>query len=66
MPPAEPKLVFNLAPGAIRSYRLSFKIPSTLTAGSYLLVAVLDPGNTLNDPNLGNNLIVGSTQFVIS
>jgi hypothetical protein len=63
---AEPKLSFNLLPAATRTYRLSFKIPSTLTAGTYVLVAVLDPGNILNDPNLTNNVIVGSTQFTIS
>ena len=62
---AEPTLLLNLPPGVTRTYRLSFKIPATLAANTYVLVAVLDPGNTLNDPNLANNLIAGSTQFTV-
>jgi hypothetical protein len=52
--------------GMHRKYRLSFKIPTTLPANTYVLVAVLDPANTLNDPNLTNNVIVGSTQFTVA
>jgi uncharacterized delta-60 repeat protein len=63
---AEPKLALNLPAGITRKYRLSFKIPTTLPAGTYVLVAVLDPANTLNDPNLTNNVIVGSTQFTVA
>jgi uncharacterized delta-60 repeat protein len=62
---AEPKVVFNLAPSTTRKYHLTFRVPTTLPANTYVLVAVLDPGNSLNDPNLADNILVGSTQFVV-
>jgi hypothetical protein len=31
-----------------------------------VLVALLDPANTLNGPNLSNNIIVGSKPFTIA
>ena len=63
---AEPTLLLNLAVGATRTYKLTIVIPTTLAANTYVLVAVLDPADTLNDPNLANHLIVGQTQFTIS
>jgi len=62
----EPNLLLNLAPGASRSYRLTFKIPTTLAADTYQLVADLDPANTLSEPNLTNNIIVESTTFTVA
>jgi hypothetical protein len=59
----QPTLALNLPASVTRTYRLSFKLPTTLPANTYVFVAVIDPANTLNDPNLGNNVIVGSTQF---
>jgi hypothetical protein len=62
----EPTLLLNLPAGITRKYRLSFKIPSTLlSAGTYVLIAVLDPANTLNEPNLANNVLVGSTALTV-
>jgi uncharacterized delta-60 repeat protein len=61
----EPTLKLNLQPGAEHVYRLTVRIPTTLVSGTYMLVAVLDPANTLGDPNLANNLIVGTTAFTV-
>jgi uncharacterized delta-60 repeat protein len=63
---AEPTLLLNLPATTTRKYRLTFKMPSTLPATNYTLVVVLDPANTLSDPNLANNVIVGSQQFVVT
>jgi hypothetical protein len=63
---AEPTLLLNLSPNGIaKHFRLSFRIPSNLPANTYVLVAVLDPNNTLNDPNLSNNVLVGTTMFTV-
>ncbi len=61
----EPTLKLNLQPSATHLYRLTVKIPATLTAGSYVLIAVLDPANTLGDPDLTNNVIIGTAPFTV-
>ena len=63
---AEPTLLLSLPFGVTRKYRLTFKLPSTLAAATYVFVAVLDPANMLNDSNLANNVIVGMTQFTVA
>ena len=60
---AMPNLVLNLPANVTRTYRLRFKMPTALAIGSFVLVVVLDPNNTLDDPNLSNNVIVGETTF---
>jgi uncharacterized delta-60 repeat protein len=59
----QPTVQLNLKAGQVRKYRLSLKIPVTLTANTYLFVAVLDPNNSLGDPTSANNLIAGTMQF---
>jgi hypothetical protein len=41
-------------------------VPTTLPANTYVLVAVLDPGNSLDEANLADNVMIGSTQFTVS
>jgi uncharacterized delta-60 repeat protein len=57
---SEPTLSLNLPAGITRKYRLTFKVPATLAANTYVLVAVLDP-------NGNRSTILGlSTQFVVA
>jgi uncharacterized delta-60 repeat protein len=63
---AEPTLVLSLLPnGLSRNYRLTFKIPSGLPAGTYTFILILDPANTLNDPTSADNILYGSTSFTV-
>jgi uncharacterized delta-60 repeat protein len=62
---ASPALALNLPVGATRNFHEKFTMP-TLSSGSYFLVAVVDPSNTLNDPNFGNNVIVSTAMVVVS
>jgi len=39
--------------------------PASLPAGTYFLLALLDPSNILKDPITGNNLLVSGTSFVV-
>jgi uncharacterized delta-60 repeat protein len=64
-PLAQPTLLLNLPPGVSRKYHMTFRVPTTLAANTYVLVAVLDPGNTLSDPTQADNVIVGTTQFTV-
>jgi uncharacterized delta-60 repeat protein len=60
-------LPLSLQPnGVARPYHLTIKLPSTLPAGTYTLIVMLDPNNTLSDPNLTNNVIVGQTTFIVA
>ena len=59
---AQSTLALALQPnGKSRTYHLITKIPATLSSGSYTLLAVLDPNNTLGQPTLMNNVITGPT-----
>jgi hypothetical protein len=45
---------------------LSATIPAGTAAGTYFLIAQIDPGNTLGDTNLTNNVIASSKEVVVS
>ncbi|HET6249366.1 MAG TPA: CARDB domain-containing protein [Tepidisphaeraceae bacterium] len=53
----------GLKAGASKAFKESVMVPSALPAGTYYLLALLDPSNTLNDANVANNLIVSSATF---
>jgi uncharacterized delta-60 repeat protein len=59
-------LALNLKAGASKSFKESFVFPSSLPAGTYFLLALLDPSNILKDPNFSNNLLVSGTSFVVA
>ena len=49
-----------------KSTKLVVVIPTPTTAGSYYLIAVLDPQNTFNDVSLTNNIFVSGEAVAIS
>jgi uncharacterized delta-60 repeat protein len=58
-------LRFNLKPGAARTFHEKLALPATLPAGTYTLLALLDPGNVFNQNNTAGNLITGIGTFVV-
>lgn len=59
------KLAVSLAAGKGRSYRLSFKVPSTVTPGSYYLIAVIDPADSLGSIDQTRSTVLDPTQLVV-
>jgi hypothetical protein len=57
-------LKLNLKAGAGHLYKFKLALPTTLPAGTYMLVALLDPANVFNDPNSAMNFIVSGNTFV--
>ena len=58
-------LHLNLPAGATRMYRVKLSLPASLPAGTYTLLALLDPANALDDPNAASNFIVSANTFVV-
>jgi uncharacterized delta-60 repeat protein len=48
-----------------RVFRTTLAIPKTLPHGNYFLIALLDPADVFNDPNLSNNLIRSGNIFTV-
>jgi hypothetical protein len=40
-------------------------LPSTVPAGTYTLLALLDPANVFKDPSAATNFIVSGNTFVV-
>ena len=59
-------LKLNLKSGAAHVYKLKLALPATLPAGTYMVVALLDPANVFNDPNAAMNFIVSGNTFVVA
>ena len=59
-------LKLNLKSGATHVYKLKLALPATLAAGTYMLVAILDPANVFNDPNAAMNFIVSGNTFIVA
>jgi uncharacterized delta-60 repeat protein len=57
-------LSLGLKPNVSHVFKAKFSLPSTLPAGSYTLVALLDPANVFNDPNAGTNFVVSGNTFI--
>jgi hypothetical protein len=58
-----PGLSLNLKNGSTKPAHQKLTIPTTLPAGTYYLLAVLDSGNTLGDINTTNNLLISANTF---
>jgi uncharacterized delta-60 repeat protein len=58
-----PGLKLNLKNGLSKPIHERLIIPSTLPAGTYFLLAVIDPDNILSDANTNNNLLVSVGTF---
>jgi len=59
-------LRLKLKSGAAHVYKAKLALPTTLPAGTYMLVALLDPANIFNDPNAAMNFIVSGNTFVVA
>jgi len=57
-------LSLKLKPGASHVFKVKLSLPSTLPAGTYMLLALLDPANVFNDPNAATNFIVSGNAFI--
>jgi uncharacterized delta-60 repeat protein len=62
---ATESLRLALKPNASHPAKLKLALPATLPAGTYSLVALLDPANVFNDPNAATNFIVSGNSFVV-
>lgn len=60
-----PKLSVGLTPGKSRPYRVSFKLPSSVTAGTYYLIAIIDPADSLGTLDHSSSMVVGAMQVVV-
>jgi hypothetical protein len=61
-----PGLNLNLKNGLTKPIHEKFIIPSTLAAGTYYLLAVIDPDNVLGDTDTSNNFIASTATFTPS
>jgi uncharacterized delta-60 repeat protein len=59
------KLVVSLSAGKSKPNRISFKLPSTITAGSYYLIAVIDPTDSIGSDDKTSSTVVDATQMVV-
>jgi hypothetical protein len=57
--------VIALQPGASHVYRQSFVVPKTLAAGTYTLIAVVDPLKSLGSIDQTNSTVTDPTQLTI-
>jgi hypothetical protein len=60
-----PGLSLNLKNGSTKPAHQKLTIPTSLPAGKYYLLALLDPTNTLGDTDMSNNLLISSGTFSI-
>jgi uncharacterized delta-60 repeat protein len=58
-----PGLSLNVKNASTKPAHQKLTIPTTLPAGTYYLLAVLDPANKLGDTDTSNNLLISSGQF---
>jgi hypothetical protein len=56
----------SLQPGKKGTLRLNVTIPSSVAAGSYFVIAKIDPANTLGDSDPTNNTITSGRKLVVS
>jgi hypothetical protein len=59
------QLVVSLSAGKSKPNRISFKLPSTITAGSYYLIAVIDPTDSIGSDDKTSSTVVDATQMVV-
>jgi FKBP-type peptidyl-prolyl cis-trans isomerase FkpA len=65
-PQSTPALnVSNLGPGASQTFNLSLKLPSTLTPGTYQLVAVINNKHGVPETLSSNDTIISTQTFTI-
>jgi hypothetical protein len=57
-------LRLSLKPNAAKAFKVKLSLPSSLPAGTYMLLALLDPANVFKDPNAATNFIVSGNTFV--
>ncbi|HWE94896.1 MAG TPA: CARDB domain-containing protein [Tepidisphaeraceae bacterium] len=55
----------SLKGGASKPFTQKVTVPKSLPAGTYFLLLQLDPGNTLSELDLTNNLLVSGATFVV-
>jgi hypothetical protein len=56
---ATPNVKLSVNPSSSKTAKLTFTLPTTLTPGTYFLLATLDAGHTLTtESNVDNNLVV--------
>ncbi len=55
----------NLKASSSHAVRAKLVLPSTVPAGTYFLLALLDPSNVFDDTNTSNNLVVSGNTFVV-
>jgi uncharacterized delta-60 repeat protein len=59
------KLVVSLPAGKSKPNRITFKLPSTITAGSYYLIAVIDPTDSIGSDDKTSSTVVDATGVVV-
>lgn len=65
-PIATQPLVVSLAAGRSRTYRFSTKFPATAPIGTFNLLALLDPTNTLGTTDRSDTLVIDPTEVSVS
>ena len=56
----------NFKPHVKHVFKVKLSLPAGLPAGTYMLVALLDPANVFDDPNAATNFIVSGNTFVVA